>query len=145
MPTADHKVAYGYLPNFKGDAVLLFAGDRQALEDFAAYLDELVKAPVDVTTMLDSEPLFQPKREIRLTLTISDSALGMRRIASGSSEPRFEWRISKSLAARFAQLTRAVASLDQPSHQYLDANGNDEVTVMVSNGEYSKEWLRRGT
>src|SRR3989304_2658315 len=109
MTTQNRKVAYGYLPNFKGDAVVLFAGDRQALEDLAAFLDGLVKGPTKVTTMLDAEPLFLPRLGIRLTVTVTDPPLGMRRIASDSAEPRFEWRVSKPLAARFANLTRAVA------------------------------------
>jgi hypothetical protein len=142
MTTHDHKVAYGYLPNFKGNAVVLFAGDQHALEDLAAFLNRLVMAPANVTTILDAEPLFLPKRGIRLTLTITDPPLGMRRIASDSSEPRFEWRISKALAARFAELTRAVASTDQPSHQYLDGD-RDDVTVIVSKGEYDEAWLQR--
>jgi len=142
MTTRGRKVAYGYFPNFKGDAVVLFAGDRQALEDLAAFLDRLVHEPTDVTTMLDAESLFLPKRGVRLTLTLTGPPLGMRRIASDSSQPRFEWRISKPLAARFAELTRAVASADQPSHQYLDADG-DDVTVIVSKGEYDDAWLQR--
>jgi hypothetical protein len=142
MNTQDHKVAYGFLPNFKGAPVILFAGDQRALEDLATFLDRLVMAPTNVTRMLDAEPLFFSKRGIRLTLTFADPPLGMRRIASDCAEPRFEWHISKALAARFAELTRAVAHADEPSHQYLDAD-RDEVTVIVSKGEYDEAWLQR--
>lgn len=138
-----HKIAYEYLPNFKGDPVVLFTGDQEALEALAHFLGSLVKGSTKVTLMLDTEPLFASKRGIRLTLTLADSELGMRRVGAVSSEPRFEWRISRDIAVRFARLTRAVANSIQPSHQYLDADGEDEVTVVVSKGEYDEALLQR--
>jgi len=138
-----HKIAYGYIPDFKGDPVVLFAGGQQALEALAHFLESFVQGSSNVTLMLDTEPLFAAKRGTRLTLTRADSGPGMRRVGAAFSEPRFEWRISRDLAARFAQLTRAVASAVQPSHQFLDADGEDEVTVVVSKGEYDEAWLQR--
>jgi predicted RNase H-like nuclease len=138
-----HKVAYGYLPDFKGDSVILFAGNQQALEALADFLDTIVQSPTNVTMMLDTEPLFAAKRGIRLTLTVADSALGMKRVGASPPEPRFEWRVSKSMATQFAKLARAIADAAQPSHQYLDADGVDEVTVIVSKGEYDEAWLQQ--
>lgn len=142
MTVEDRKVAFGYLPNFRGDRAVLFAGDQQALDRLAGFFESLAGKPTNLTTMLEAEPLFRPKRGTRLTLTIADSPAGMRRISTDSSESRFEWRISRALATHFANLTRIVASTDQPSHQYLDSDGN-EVTVVVSKGEYDEAWLQQ--
>lgn len=137
-----HRLAYGYLPNFKGDPTILFAGDGEALENFARFLDEVFKQPANITIMLDRDPLFLPKRGVRLSMTLVNSQTGMRRIQSGSSEPHFEWRISKQLASRFAELARSVAGADRPSHQYLDSNEQDDVNVILSKGEYDEAWLQ---
>ena len=142
MAVEEKRIAFGYLPSFRGDRVVLFAGDQQALERLALFFDSLAEKPTNLTTMLEAEPLFRSKRGTRLTLTIADPPVGMGRIDSDSSEPRFEWRISKDLATRFAKLTRIVASTDQPSHQYLDSDGN-EITVIVSKGEYDEAWLQQ--
>lgn len=142
MAKQRHKLIYGYLSNFKGDAAIIFVGNREALENFAAFLDGIPSGPTNVTTMFDKDPLFLPRHGVRLSLTPVDSHAGMRRIQSDSSEPRFDWRISKSLASRFAELARAVAAADQPSHQYLDSNGHDDVSVILSKGEYDESWLQ---
>ena len=139
-----NRVAYGYLPSFRGDPVFLFAGDADALQRLAEFFESLVNAPVNVTRVLDVEPLFLPKQGTRLTLTLTEPAVGvgMRRITSHAREPRFEWRISKDLAARFAELTKALVSSQHPAHQYLDSDAKDSVTVVVSKGEYDKAWLQ---
>jgi hypothetical protein len=41
MTTHQHRVSYGYLSDFKGDSVVLFLGDRVALENFAEFLEAL--------------------------------------------------------------------------------------------------------
>jgi hypothetical protein len=141
MTIEDHKVAYGYLSSFKGQPTILFAGDEQALCGFADFLANVANRPLNVTMMLDVEECFVSKRGTRLTLTVVADGLGMRRMNSSSPEPPFEWRIAKELAMQFAELTRVVANADRPSHQYLDAQ-DDEVTVVVSKGEYSNDWLQ---
>jgi hypothetical protein len=139
----ESKVAYGYVPRFKEDPVFLFAGDSDALHRLAQFFESLMDGPVNVTRVLDVESLFLPKQGTRLTLTITEPPTGMRRIASHAPEPRFEWRISKELATRFAELTKAVASSELPAHQYLDTDGNNAIAVMVSKGEYDEGWLQR--
>ncbi|MEO8630964.1 MAG: hypothetical protein ABI612_23130 [Betaproteobacteria bacterium] len=141
--TQAHKLTYGYLPNFRGDHVVLFAGDQQSLECMADLFDKLACGTANLTAMLHTELLFAPNRGVPLTLTVTDAKLGMRRVGPTSSEPRLEWRISKDIATRFAGLTRAVAAMDEPAHQYLDTDGEDEVTVIVSKGEYDEEWLNQ--
>ena len=138
MMTHQHKVSSGYFPDFKGDPVVLFVGDRTALENLAAFLEALSTSLEQGKKVLDNTQLFATKHKIPLKVEITNSPCGMRRINSTSEETHFEWSISKDTARRFAELTRAVAAADNPCHQYLDAGETDEITVMVSKDEYDE-------
>ena len=136
--THQHKVSYGYFPNFKGDSVVLFVGDRVALENLAEFLEALSISHKQGEEVLDKKQLFPPGHERRIKVQITLSPCGMRRIDSTSEETHFEWSISKELAKRFAELTRSVAESDYPCHQYLDSGETDEITVIVSKDEYDE-------
>lgn len=132
------RVSFGYLSGFKGDDAVVFSGDSKGLASFATLLDAMADQPVGITRVLDGEPLFLAQHGTRLTLTLTDKhPLGMRRMA-GSSTPRLEWLISKSLAKRFAVVIRVLASAPGGAHQYLDAGETDSITVIASKGEYGR-------
>ena len=138
MMAHQHKVRYGHFPDFKGDSVVLFVGDRVALENLAAFLEALSISREQGKEVLDNKQLFAPGYEKCVKVQITPSPCGMRRINSTSEETHFEWSISKDSAKRFAELTRAVASSDNPCHQYLDSGETDEITVIVSKDEYDE-------
>lgn len=140
---SESKVAFGYLPNFKGGAAVLFAGNGEALERLADFLESIADRAANVTTLLNKEPLFTPKRGVRLTLMLSDSPLGMYKTGFDAKDTQFEWHISGALALRLAELIRAVARANGPSHQYLDSGGYDDIPVIVSKGEYDESWLQQ--
>lgn len=136
--THQHKVSYGYFPDFKGDSVVLFLGDRVALENLVEFLEALSISREQGKEVLDKKQLFAPEHERRIKVQITPAPCGMRRINSTSEETHFEWSISKDIAKRFAELTRSVAASDNPCHQYLDAGEIDEITVIVSKDEYDE-------
>jgi hypothetical protein len=136
--TPQHKISSGYFPNFKGDPVVLFVGDRAALENLATFLEALSTSREQAQKVLDDKQLFATKHKIPLKVKMTNSPCGMRRINSTAEETHFEWSISKDTARQFAQLTRAVAASDKPCHQYLDSGETDEITVMVSKDEYDE-------
>ena len=138
MMTHQHKVSYGYFPDFKGDSVVLFLGDRVALENLAEFLEALSISRERGKEVLDNKQLFAPEHERRIQVHITTSPCGMRRINSTAEETYFEWSISKEIAMRFAELTRAVAAAENPCHQYLDSGETDEITVIVSKDEYNE-------
>src|SRR5262249_19173894 len=138
MMTPQHKISSGYFPDFKGAPVVLFVGDRAALENLAAFLEALSTSRGQTQKVLDDKQLFATKHTIPLKVQITNSPCGMRRINSTSEETHFEWSISKDTARQFAELTRAVAASDKPCHQYLDAGETDEITVVVSKDEYDE-------
>lgn len=136
--THQHKVRYGYFPDFKGESVVLFVGDRVALENLAEFLEALSKSQEQGKEVLDNKQLFAPEHKRRIKVQITPSPCGMRRINPASEETHFEWSISRDIAMRFAELTRAVAASDKPCHQYLDSGETDEITVIVSKDEYDE-------
>ena len=136
-------VAYCFVPNFKQQPVFLFAAHAQALIRLSELFDELSRGPRGFTKILDAEPLFQPKRGTRLTITIGAASTGMRRLESGAAERRFEWRITRELAGHFARLTRELALTEGAGHQYLDSDANEAITVVVSKGEYDENVVQR--
>jgi hypothetical protein len=131
------KVSYGYFPDHKGNAVILFSGEEVALRRLADFFDSLRKQLPSVSIIVDRQPFLSPKRGTRLTITLTDKPFGIRRVNRSSSDPNFVWGVSKELAGQFAQLTRAVATSGKPSHHYLDS-GMDEVSAVVSKGEYDE-------
>jgi hypothetical protein len=133
MMMPQHKISSGYFPDFKGDPVVLFAGDRAALENLAAFLETLSTSREQAQKVLDEKQVFATKHKLPLKVEITTSPYGMRR-----KEAHFEWGISQDIARRFAELTRAVAASDTPCHQYLDSGETDEITVMVSKDEYDE-------
>jgi len=138
MMTPQHKISSGYFPDFKGAPVVLFVGDRAALENLAAFLEALSTNRQQAQKVLDETQLFATKHTIPLKVKMTNAPCGMKRIDSTAEGTRFEWSISKDTARRFAELTRAVAASDKPCHQYLDSGETDEITVMVSKDEYDE-------
>ena len=49
---------------------------------------------------------------------------------------QIDWSISLADAKLYAELIRAVAENDKPSHTYLDVPGNIELEIVVSKDEY---------
>ena len=134
--THEHKVISRYFPDFKGEPVVLFVGNRAALQKLAEFLEALAQSRKQAQKVLDDKQPFATKHKLPLKVEITTSPYGMRRIDSTSQEVHFEWGISQDIARRFAELTRAVAASDTPCHQYLDSGEIDEITVMVSKDEY---------
>jgi NADPH-dependent ferric siderophore reductase len=132
-----HKVAFQYVPSFKGDATLLLTGDHSGLEALAELLQTLASSANGMTMLVDRSAVFAGNPEVKLVVTVAGSRLGMHRVASESGQRKFDWRLSPPLAAYFAELIRAVADAQQPSHQYLDGEA-DDIAVVVSKDEYGE-------
>ena len=100
--THEHKVISGYFPDFKGEPVVLFVGDRAALKKLAEFLEALAKSRKQAQKVLDDKRLFAAKRKLPLKVEITTSPYGMRRINPTPQEVHFEWGISQDIARRFA-------------------------------------------
>jgi hypothetical protein len=94
MMAHQHKISSGYFPDFKGDPVVLFVGDRAALENLAAFLEALSSSLEQGKKVLDSTQLFATKHTIPLKVKITNAPCSMRRINSTAEETRFEWSMS---------------------------------------------------
>lgn len=67
--------------------------------------------------------------ELNLDLTAQQTRL----LKTGN---RIDWFIAPADGMTYAELVRAVADSNKPSHTYLDVPGDIELEVVVSKGEY---------
>jgi hypothetical protein len=125
------------------DPTLIFSGDRAALLRFASLLRQVAADPPTRGIELDQVAPFVPGLGTKVLLEVTDKPSGMRRIPGGEQGNRFSWAISPAMAMRFAELITAVAEASRPVHHYLDSDSLDEVTALVSSGEYSDETFDR--
>lgn len=127
-------VHLGYFEDFKDDDTLLFAGDQAGLELLEKELRLLAEGYTDLVAV-HSLPFVDSHRGVELVAyrSVYDSGVS-------GSKSKFIWERSKS---GWNDTFEKIASLknSEHGHHYLDAK-NDELTIMVSKGEYSKEWWK---
>lgn len=136
------KVVCRYFPEFKGDEVLLFVGDQQELKWMTGLFESVTQGVLNSYTALELLPMFDVNCSVSIVLVECDSRCGIKNLSQKALTPRFEWYITRALAMHFIELIIEVISSDGPSHQYLDSGLSDDVTVIVSKGEYDNSLLR---
>jgi hypothetical protein len=124
----------GFFENFKEADTLLVSGANEALHQLLKALDSL--AAGDTESLLVSSLPFVRAHNIALVAVRSEVDHGIRR--TGTS---FSWQRS---AAAWKQVREQVVELLQSNqaHQILDGP-NDEVTLLLSVGEYNSSFWRR--
>lgn len=130
---AEDKMFVGVFPDF-GDPTVLFWGNAGGLERFAGWLRNLDgKTAADMP--LSTLSWVTTVRNTDIQIEIGSEDTGMKRLATGQDSPLI-WRLSNSLASHFADLIDGVAASHRPCHHYLDSEGQDDLVVVVSHGEY---------
>jgi hypothetical protein len=130
-------VRLGYFADFKGgDDTLLLDGDVEGLGDLARTLSVLATGERN-SLSVHSLPFVSAENQIELFAHRSDRDLGVSKTPDG-----FLWRRSSEGWAAAVELILAVKDQGR-CHQYLDAS-SDDVTVMVSSGEYGEPWPKQG-
>ena len=132
MPSEDRLFVGGF-QDFH-DPTVLFWGTTSSLEHFADWLRSLSRETATCIDLADL-PWVSPFRATEIRVEIGAQSTGMER-ATPSQDGPVNWGLAPQDAGRFAELVRVVAGSDKPCHHYLDAEGGDELVVVVSKGEY---------
>jgi hypothetical protein len=121
-------VRLGYFEDFKGDNTLLLDGDADGLGELARILGALAVGERHVVSV-HSLPFVSAENQVELHAHRSPRDIGVSKTVDG-----FQWRRSPEGWAAVVEQILAVREQGR-CHQYLDAP-SDDVTVMVSSGEY---------
>lgn len=123
-------VAFRVVPDFR-EPTLLFAGTGASLKRFASLLRQ---AP-PVRTDLHNRAEFLPLGGTRVMLVIGQESPGIRKDKAAAGDA-FIWQLTPDIAKNFAIMIDNVANHKKPAHHYLECDGFDDVTVVVSKDEY---------
>lgn len=128
---------HAYFPVFKGGPKYLFWGDA---EDMAHLMEALAAASNGARS--------RSLRDVPDSLSVDGSAVLLETVAEDVGLWRdardgdlYHWQLSEESWTMFAELVESLThcSPKRPGHQYLDCLGDNEITVMISCGEYPDE------
>ena len=126
-------VRLGYFEGFKSGNTLLLDGDQEGLQQLGETLQQLASGGAEAVA-LHSLPFVEAHHGVRLVARVAPRDTGT--LQGAGTE--FEWKRTSSGWEEAAEKV-AVISQSRCGHHYLDAF-KDEVTVMVSLGEYGSQW-----
>ena len=132
----ERTVGIGFLPKFKGSDTLLLASTAAALDPLAnlALALSATGSPAVAVHLLP----YVTAHGVSLEAKHSDTDLGIRRTGN-----HFTWLRSSDGWRAIHELILSLRG-STAAHQYLDGPA-DEVTVMLSVGQYGEEvWQRAG-
>lgn len=132
----EQSIHIGFLPEFKGSDTLLLLCSLSALDSLAD-LARALSSPESVPVAVHSLPNVIA-HAISLEARLSTPDVGIRRFGS-----QFTWLRSSEGWRNVHDLVLSLRG-SKAAHQYLEGPA-DEVTVMLSVGEYSESvWHRAG-
>ena len=126
----------GYFENFMGNNTLLLDGDIEGLSELAQALSVLAIGGRDVVAV-HSLPFVSALHQVELSAHRFHRDVGVSKTRDG-----FQWQRSSAGWAAVVEQVLAVKHQGR-CHQYLDAP-SDDLTVMVSSGEYGEPWPKFG-
>jgi hypothetical protein len=118
-----------YSATFNGGPTVLLWGDTAGLRALGDFLRKLLVVPGAMTLGAFCEAVDGKPVSVRMRANRRET--GMRLNHQG-----LEWTLRPQSADDFAELVSALASSGKSGHQYLTCGVTDEITVMVSLGEY---------
>jgi len=121
-----------YSATFNGGRTVLLWGDAAGLHALSDFLRKMLTASSDMTLGEFCEAVDGKTIAVRMRASRRDT--GMRLNGEG-----LEWTLRPQSADDFAVLVDALASSAKSGHQYLACGVTDEITVMVSHGEYPED------
>jgi hypothetical protein len=119
----------GYFHKLNGGPKVLLWGDHDGMHALGNFLRRMLVASRAMTLSGFCEPVDGKKIIVRMRASRRDT--GMRLNRDG-----LEWTLRPQSADDFAASVDALVSSGKSGHQYLACGVTDEITVMVSHGEY---------
>ena len=121
-----------YTATFNGGPKVLLWGDAAGLHALSTFLRKMLIVPCAMTLGEFCEAVDGKTISVRMRANRRDT--GMRLNHQG-----LEWTLRPQSADDFAELVDALAASGKSGHQYLTCGVTDEITVMVSHGEYPED------
>ena len=118
-----------YSPMLNGGPTVLLWGDAAGLSALSVFLRKMLIVPGAVTLDDFCEPVDGRTITVRMRANRRDSGMRL-------NHEDLEWTLRPQVADDFAELVGALAASEKSGHQYLICGVTDELTVMVSHGEY---------
>jgi hypothetical protein len=132
-------VIFGYLPDFYYDSepALVFIGSNTAMVVFSEYMRKVAVDKSQSPYYLNDVELFFAMNNTILRLSIEASSVGVKKLDSTVGN-EIQWTLSPSQAIYFSKVIRQLSESSKPAHQYLDCGSSNDLNVIVSVGEYTK-------
>ncbi|MGB7693336.1 MAG: hypothetical protein WBM12_10730 [Pseudolabrys sp.] len=121
-----------YTATLNGGPKVLLWGDAAGMRALSDFLRKMLIVPRAMTLGEFCEAVDGKTITVRMRANRRDT--GMRLNHEG-----LEWTLRPQSAADFAALVEALAASGKSGHQYLTCGVTDEITVMVSHGEYPED------
>lgn len=121
-----------YFARFDGGPKVLLWGDSSGMHALGDFLRGTLAVPRITALGEFCEAVDGKTIAVRMRASRRDT--GMRLNGEG-----LEWTLRPQSADDFAVLVDALASSAKSGHQYLACGVTDEITVMVSHGEYPED------
>ena len=118
-----------YSPIFNGGPTVLLWGDAAGLRALSDLLRKMLVGPSDMTLSEFCESVDGRTVTVRMRANRRDTGMRLH-------HEDLEWTLRPQSADDFAGLIDALAASGESGHQYLTCGVTDEITVMVSHGEY---------
>jgi len=118
-----------YSPTLNGRPIVLLWGDAAGLNVLSDFLRKTLIAPGAMTLSDFCESVDGRTITVRMRANRRDTGMRL-------SHEDLEWTLRPQAADDFAELVSTLAASGKSGHQYLTCGVTDEITVMVSHGEY---------
>ena len=120
-----------YSATLNGGPTVLLWGDTAGMRALSGLLRQVLVVPSAMTLSEFCEAVDGKTVTVRMRANRRDTGMRLR-------HEGLEWTLRPQSADDFASLIEALAASGKPGHQYLTCGVTDEITVMVSQGEYPK-------
>jgi hypothetical protein len=118
-----------YSATFNGGPTVLLWGDIAGMRALSDLLRKTLVVPSDMTLSEFCEAVDGRTVTVRMRANRRDTGMRLH-------HEDLEWTLRPQSADDFAALIDTLAASGKPGHQYLTCGVTDEITVMVSQGEY---------
>lgn len=137
-------VMFGYLPEFysESEPALLFIGTNSAMLKFGEFMKGIATGKLEALICLNEVDCFCAMNDTHTFLSMRNANCGAKRISADGN--KIQWTISPSQAISFSEAIMELSKSSGPAHQYLDCDDLDELNVIVSVGEYTKNIFEPG-
>jgi hypothetical protein len=121
-----------YSASFNGGPTVLLWGDAAGMRALSELLRKMLVVPSDMSLSEFCNAVDGRMVTVRMRANRRDTGMRLH-------HEDLEWTLRPQSADDFAAIIEDLAASGKPGHQYLTCGVTDEITVMVSHGEYAED------